>query len=263
VNGNADIFKNIIGCYFTGKNNISRDANSFCFAIGNYDSIIRLCKKNESPVDVMVNFILPTTVCLFALSMIASLWLQHIGDDLELFRWVGILSHSVIRDLMIAKFHIQCLKFIKGKGRKQDENEFYKIDYDITNDLHLHEEEKDQILIKFIEKADPEVLNCQDRLTGFSCLDQAFCINSYELLFKMIEIGGYFKKTYIGERLTLSFPKHFHSKTFCTFEGSKIVILRKKKDTSPINWSIRWNGMHLGSSDGEHLIEVALNLRKF
>jgi len=293
-----------------GKNSTYKKENSLCFAIGNYDGIIRVCKENETPGDFMIYIVLPITLFLFLLSVIASVWLQHLGDDLELYIWVGILSHSVIKDLMTAKFHILNLIFLSGKSRRQNEFEYYLLSYDIVLNKDeklkkrkeqgekmeekykntkankeemikiqsklrklkaIGEKEADKILMDLIDEANLDILNCQDRLTGFSCLDLAFCIHNFDLLFKMIERGGYFKKTFVDDRLTLSFPKGVHSKTFRTYEGSKIVIMRTRKETrrikrkeiNPINWCIRLNGKQFGSNDGEDLIEVAMNLRKF
>ncbi len=86
---------------------------------------------------------MPVVIFLTAVSFLASLCLQLLGDDLELYRWFGILRPSVIKDLLVAKFYI-----------KEANNDKYE------------QQELEEKLLKLIDKAGPTILNHQDRETG-------------------------------------------------------------------------------------------------
>jgi hypothetical protein len=114
-----------------------------CLGIRNMDPVIRICQPDESSSDVIMTVVMPVVIFLTAVSFLASLCLQLLGDDLELYRWFGILRPSVIKDLLVAKFYI-----------KEANNDKYE------------QQELEEKLLKLIDKAGPTILNHQDRETG-------------------------------------------------------------------------------------------------
>jgi hypothetical protein len=114
-----------------------------CLGIRNMDPVIRICKPDESSSDLILQVVMPITISLIVVSLLASGCLQTFGDDLELYGWFGILRPSVIKDLLVAKFYI-----------KEANNDTYE------------QQELEEKLLKLIVKAGPTILNHQDRETG-------------------------------------------------------------------------------------------------
>ncbi len=115
-----------------------------CLGIRNVDPVIRICQPDEASSDLILQVVMPfVLISLILVSFSASLCLQLLGDDLELYRWFGILRPSVIKDLLVAKFYI-----------KEANNDKYE------------QQELEEKLLKLIDKAGPTILNHQDRETG-------------------------------------------------------------------------------------------------
>jgi hypothetical protein len=123
-----------------------------CLAIRNIEpAVIRICKENEMPTDIVFHTIFPIVIGLLLISFLASLCLQFLGDDLELYRWLKIVSPSLIKNLLKLKLFNQVLDSGKTNGeneQKEKENLF------------------ESILMDLIRRADPTTLNHQDKQSG-------------------------------------------------------------------------------------------------
>jgi ankyrin repeat protein len=148
----------------------------------NCKPVLRVCTTDEKPIDFLL-WALPIVIAfLLLLSAVASLFLQILGDDVELYRFFGFVSANSIKDLMLAKFKIQLLSFkwhILESGTE-------------TSARQKELDEFDSTIKALIEKAEPEILNQPDKSTGNTCLHHAFNKGFYGLLLQMVqnEKGG-------------------------------------------------------------------------
>ena len=159
------------GCQTFEKGKIGTPTN--CFRIQNSVQIIRVCDENEEPNDAMKNIVLPIVIGTLVISLMASKFLQVIGDDLELYRRMRIIRPSVIKDLMTAKYQIERSLILQDNDHKRQ---------------NLGPFEKS--LEKLIDRANPGILNDQDKSSGDGCLHLAFYKGYFDLVKIMIGKGG-------------------------------------------------------------------------
>jgi hypothetical protein len=122
------------------------------FEFTNNEPVIRICREDEQPTDLLTHTVVPIVVGLLLASLLASFCLQILGDDFELYRWLGIVSPSLIKDLLKLKLFNQELNFVTTEEEKMEKEK--------TNRL------LEARLMDLIGKANPQILNHQDRVKG-------------------------------------------------------------------------------------------------
>jgi hypothetical protein len=122
------------------------------FDFRNNEPVIRICKEDELPTDLMFHTIFPMVVFFLVISLLSSLCLQTLGDDLEVYRWLNIVSPSLIKDLLKLKLFNQELDSGKTEEEEKEKGKQLKL--------------LEATLVDLIRQADATTLNHQDKQTG-------------------------------------------------------------------------------------------------
>jgi ankyrin repeat protein len=211
----------------------------------NCQPVLRVCRADEKQIAVLLWALLFVIFSLL-LSAVASLFIQVLGDDVELYRFFGFVNSNSIKDLMSAKFRIQLLSFHWTNRYSETENLVQQMD------------EYNSTIKALIEKAEPEILNQPDKSTGNTCLHHAFNKGFYDLLLEMVQNkkgGNLNVRNKDGESIVSLMDLCDCEKIKKTKEAYE-AYLKKTKKTEEANESVIFQGKCKNFQGNEYLLKI-------